>query len=189
MLSENNKSSSTSKSSSASPPPSTAPLPTTPSKLRRYLQHAEADLGIQNAARYEATLGQHAYGPDILHIVKDKTLVEAGILPGDAIRLKRGCQAWMETDAKRQKLNPPLHPKDPEPTLIRVEKRFYGGGGTMATWATELRARDGDEAVPQTDFEWWYRCDVRKEMVRLPEQFEPVLQWNDVAPINEGTDW
>jgi hypothetical protein len=45
------------------------------------------------------------------------------------------------------------------------------------------------KAVPQTDFEWWYRCDVRKEMVRLPEQFEPALQGNDVAPINEGMDW
>ena len=79
-----------------------SPPKNTPSKLLRYLQHAEKHLGVQNAVTYEDSLAREGYGPDILPEVDNKALVECGLTPGDAIRLKHGARDWWNgPEAKR----------------------------------------------------------------------------------------
>ncbi|GLB45367.1 hypothetical protein LshimejAT787_2200300 [Lyophyllum shimeji] len=81
--------------------PSSPPNPT-PNKLVRFLKHAEDKLGVQMASLYEYSLRLHRYGPDILHLVDDKCLIDLGIPAGDVLRLKRGCIKWWgSADAKR----------------------------------------------------------------------------------------
>ncbi|KAK6993088.1 hypothetical protein R3P38DRAFT_3288503 [Favolaschia claudopus] len=65
------------------------PVPT-PSKLSRYLEHAETKLGVSNARMFETDLRENGYGPDILHLVDNKDLEGLGISKGNVIRLKAG---------------------------------------------------------------------------------------------------
>ena len=51
---------------------------------------------------YEDSLAREGYGPDILPEVDNKALVECGLTPGDAIRLKHGARDWWNgPEAKR----------------------------------------------------------------------------------------
>lgn len=79
---------------------------TTPSKLRRYLLYAERHLGIHNASRYESVLAKENYGPDIFEELPDDILLRSPVkMPrGDAIRLKRGCATWWESESKRTRI-------------------------------------------------------------------------------------
>ncbi|KAK6995603.1 hypothetical protein R3P38DRAFT_2567142 [Favolaschia claudopus] len=79
------------------------PVPT-PSKLSRYLEHAETKLGVSNARMFETGLSENGYGPDILHLVDNKDLEGLGISKGNIIRLKAGAQNWWNSpDAKRKR--------------------------------------------------------------------------------------
>jgi len=75
------------------PSPVPVPLPT-PSKLTCFLQYAEANLGVESAQTLEPALQRLGVGPDILSEMDDTLLCEAGISPGDIIRLKRGSIVW-----------------------------------------------------------------------------------------------
>src|ERR1700761_1388588 len=77
----------------------------TPSKLRRYLEHAEQHLGVENATLHEDRLLQESFGPDILPLIGDQLLVNCGVPMGDVVRLKRGASAWWASpEAKRSKI-------------------------------------------------------------------------------------
>ncbi|KAK6978300.1 hypothetical protein R3P38DRAFT_2442459, partial [Favolaschia claudopus] len=79
------------------------PVPT-PSKLSRYLEHAETKLGVSDARMFETGLRENGYGPDILHLVDNKDLEGLGISKGNIIRLKAGAQNWWNSsDAKRKR--------------------------------------------------------------------------------------
>lgn len=83
-----------------------SPVYPTPTKLSRFLKHANDHLGVELATSYEFQMKRHGYGPDILHLVDDAKLVEIGIPDGDAIRLKRGAPVWYgSADAKRKRLD------------------------------------------------------------------------------------
>jgi hypothetical protein len=83
--------------------PSSPPI-NTPSKLRRYLQYAERHLGVDNTMTHEHRLVRESFGPDILPLISDQTLVECGVLLGDVIRLKRGASIWWASpEAKHPK--------------------------------------------------------------------------------------
>ncbi|KAI6143996.1 hypothetical protein BKA82DRAFT_32436 [Pisolithus tinctorius] len=59
-----------------------------PSKLTHFLEHAEANLGVQHARLLEPALWQLGAGPDILLEMDDAILHDAGVTPGDIICLK-----------------------------------------------------------------------------------------------------
>ncbi|KAJ8596017.1 hypothetical protein M405DRAFT_806273 [Rhizopogon salebrosus TDB-379] len=71
-----------------------SPLIPTPSKLRRFLQYAEDDLGVNFATSYESSLRSIGAGPDILSEISDQELSRIGLTPGDIIRLKKGSITW-----------------------------------------------------------------------------------------------
>ncbi|KAJ6517589.1 hypothetical protein DFH09DRAFT_1429056, partial [Mycena vulgaris] len=72
----------------------TSPVIPTPSKLPRFLEHASTNLGVTSAPSFATPMRRNGYGPDILHLVEDRDLMDIGITKGDAICLKAGAQAW-----------------------------------------------------------------------------------------------
>ncbi|KAJ7502229.1 hypothetical protein B0H11DRAFT_1663061, partial [Mycena galericulata] len=76
----------------------------TPSKLPRYLEHAANNLGVTSALDFESPMRRNGYGPDILHLVGDKDLMDLGLTKGDSIRLKEGAKSWWNRpDAPRKR--------------------------------------------------------------------------------------
>jgi hypothetical protein len=71
-----------------------SPLVPTPSKLSRFLQYAEDNLGVDYATSYESSLRSIGAGPDILSEINDQELSRIGLTPGDIIRLKKGSVIW-----------------------------------------------------------------------------------------------
>ncbi|KAF8075920.1 hypothetical protein FPV67DRAFT_1407298 [Lyophyllum atratum] len=51
----------------------------TPSKLSHFLKYAESNLGVRDATAYEEPFQTQSYGPDILHLVDDKSLLDMGL--------------------------------------------------------------------------------------------------------------
>lgn len=88
--------------------PARSPARPTPTKLRRFLEHAEAEVGIENATLYQGRLELERYGPDILHEVDNADLRKLAIPPGDIIRLKRAAPKWYNSPAvKRSRSSSP----------------------------------------------------------------------------------
>lgn len=93
------------KSSSLSP--LSSPPKNTPTKLCRFLEHAETDLGVADATSFLYWMENKGYGPDILYEVPNGDLKELGVKPGDVLRLKRGAPAWFNgPNAKRKHSEP-----------------------------------------------------------------------------------
>jgi hypothetical protein len=65
----------------------------TPSKLDRFLQSVEKN-GIPGVVLFHLVLSERGYGPDIMHLIKISDLVDIGMPPGDAIRLKEYAVRW-----------------------------------------------------------------------------------------------
>ncbi|KAJ7096181.1 hypothetical protein C8R44DRAFT_749026 [Mycena epipterygia] len=66
----------------------------TPSKLPRFLEYAGQNLGVPLAPSFESPMHKNGYGPDILHLLDDRDLMDIGINKGDVIHLKAGAQLW-----------------------------------------------------------------------------------------------
>ncbi|KAJ6537380.1 hypothetical protein DFH09DRAFT_1400559 [Mycena vulgaris] len=71
-----------------------SPVIPTPFKLPRFLEHASTNLGVTSAPSFATPMRRNGYGPDILHLVEDRDLMDIRMTTGDAIRLKAGAQAW-----------------------------------------------------------------------------------------------
>lgn len=56
---------------------------------------------MKNASCHEFSLADEGYGPDILHLVEDKTLCALGIPAGDVLRLKQAAPLWWKTEPER----------------------------------------------------------------------------------------
>ena len=113
----------------------------TPSKLKRFLEHAEKNLGVANATDYTFLLSAKGYGPDILHRVKEESLIALGIPPGDVIRLQDNAMKWWNGSDAKRKL---CHAENDEPTRkrIRFEKRYRDESGKYSLWGQKLIAGD-----------------------------------------------
>ena len=149
-----------------------SPAVPTPSKLSRFLNHAETKLGVPEAHKFELALQMKGYGPDILHMVKDSDLGDIGISPGNIIRLKLGASKWWNGPDAKRKHNEvdDDHPDKTRPIKrVRFEKRFHDGGG-FTFHAPEGSMVPG-QASQSNDYDTYYYCEARKDMVPVPTGF------------------
>ncbi|KAF9233020.1 hypothetical protein BU15DRAFT_66950 [Melanogaster broomeanus] len=147
-----------------------SPAIPTPSKLTRFLEYADTQLGVQHATTYEHALRQLGAGPDILAEMSDSDLSKAGLNPGDIICLKRGAMVWWNgPDAKRKRsmtLSESTQP--PEKHLFQYEKRWGSDKGKARISGGPMRRReDGEE--PDGDGVYYYKCGNRQEWVPIPQ--------------------
>jgi hypothetical protein len=172
-----------------------SPNKNTPSQLKRFLEYAEAHLGVEGACSYEQSLRMQGFGPDILHLVDDGALKDIGFTPGDVIRLKQNSQRWWNsTDAKRKRESlrddntvpsEPLvqrrRPNDIAPSPLELTppsqkvtyEKHYNDGGRYRFYGP--RMKEG-EFTPADGAEWFYFCRARDTMVSLPPNYIPILE-------------
>lgn len=153
-----------------------SPLFNTPSKLGRYLNHAEKQLGVANTSDYQYSLAEKGYSPDILNQVKNSELLSLGIPHGDVIHLKQGAPVWWAgPDArslKRKAVTPPPEFEDPKKT--RFEQRMNGEElGGYSLFGNGISPRDPD--APPPNHTWWYYCEVTQKMLKIPDNYVPNL--------------
>ena len=161
-----------------------SPTQNTPSKLSRFLEYAETYLGVENARSREEGLQMLGFGPDILHLVEDGVLKDVGFTPGDVIHLKQNSQQWWNSaDAKRKRVTHMPSPVSSTPPNKRVtfEKRYHDGGGYKVYGPKMI---EGDLS-PNADFNWYYFCKARDDMVPLPLGYVPILDGENED--SEGT--
>ena len=171
---------------SSEPPTSPTPLrqapaspPTnTPSKLRRYLEYAEKNLGVTDATLHEHRLARESFGPDILPFISEELLVNCGFTMGDAIRLKRGASSWWTSpEAKRPRIfdQPPGPPPQDNffaPSYdIRFEKRFPEGGSLSVFGSGLVPGKN----IRHRQFTWYYYNSATKTVDRVPDGFVPTI--------------
>ncbi|KAF8064884.1 hypothetical protein FPV67DRAFT_159076 [Lyophyllum atratum] len=177
----------TPKNKSTSNDPSTPPsIRNTPSKLSRFLRYAEANLGVRNATTYEEAFQTQSYGPDILHLVDDKSLLDMGLAQGDVIRLKTNSLRWYNLNSGYQKRKraiedqgtppPPPLPRTPENIKIRFEKRYHNGG-TARVYGP--RITPGKPRFEQ-DYDMTFFSEARRQFIPVPDGFMAVI---DGVPI------
>lgn len=166
-----------------------SPTRNTPSKLSRFLEYAEAHLGVENASSHEERLRLQGFGPDIIHLVDDAALKDVGFTPGDVIRLKQHSQRWWNSgDAKRKRATndtghtapPAIVPSGdttPPGKKVHFEKR-YNDGGCYRFYGPKII--EGD-FTPSADAQWFYFCRARDAMVPLPPDHIPILEGGDEA--------
>lgn len=154
-----------------------SPPANTPSKLKRYLKYAEKKLGVTNATDFEFILSSKGYGPDILHCVKEESLVTLGISPGDVIRLQDNALKWWNgPDAKRKHVE--VENDDPGRKHICFEKRYRDESGKLSLWGSKLVPGDID---PDADYDWWYFSEAHDDVVPIPQGYLPLLDFEDEA--------
>ncbi len=155
-----------------------SPTCNTPSKLLRFLEYAESNLGIENATAHEESLWMQGFGPDILHLVDDGVLKNVGFTPGDVIRLKQNSQQWWNsTDAKRKRTSPTPPQSTPPNKRVSFEKRYHDGG-TYRLYGPKIVEAEED-LLPNASFDWYYFCKARDTMVPLPVGYMPVIDGKD----------
>jgi len=163
----------------------------TPTKLERFLEAAQ-NHGVPGVQAYSVSLSQKGYGPDILHHVSVNDLVEVGVSPGDAIRLREYASKWWAEEhqrvAKRPRVpdpgsgachatsTPSAPPIDSTPPSkrLRFEKRFYDGGG-MTTWGRAVADMRADYEPEETDYTWWVYSKDLQMAVPIPPGKLPIL--------------
>ncbi|KAJ3911313.1 hypothetical protein F5877DRAFT_10621, partial [Lentinula edodes] len=173
----------------ATPPPDiTIPIKNTPSKLLRFLEYAETNVGVEHATQHLLRLQEEGYGPDILDQVDDKDLKILGIKHGDVLRLKRAAPLWLNgPDAKckvpsaasRASASASLSSSGSSVNLFpnwrRFEKRWNDGSGASSAFGQSMRLLEDDE-MPDPTITWWYFSELTKSMLRVPEGYVPVLE-------------
>lgn len=161
----------------------------TPSKLERFLEAAEGN-GIPKVQCFYLSLSLKGYGPDILHLISVQDLVEIGMSPGDAIRLRDYALRWWTEErqrvAKRPRVvddtstdshatlttAPPATDITPPNKRFRFEKRFNDGGG-MTTYGPGIIEDKGN--YQSNDYTWWvYSRDLKMD-VPLPVGKVPII--------------
>ncbi|KAE9386735.1 hypothetical protein BT96DRAFT_762564, partial [Gymnopus androsaceus JB14] len=156
-------------------PINSSPVKNTPTKLRRFLEHAENNLGVKNATFHLSQLKNQGYGPDILDCVNDKDLTDLGIKPGDVKHLKRAAPGWYNgPEAKRTHTTPSVaaaSEANPHPNRRRFEKRYHDGGRS-SSFGESMRPL-GDIEIPDPSFDWWYRSELTQSMLPVPQGYIP----------------
>ncbi|KAH9030450.1 hypothetical protein EDB84DRAFT_1439094 [Lactarius hengduanensis] len=137
----------------------------TPSKLERFLQAAESN-GVPELQSHHSSLSLKGYGPDIMHLISVPDLVEVGILPGEAIRLKEYASKWWAQEHQRVTKRSHSHISD----IAQVHLPLQTGSSGLAPIGTY----DTD------DYAWWVYSRELKEYVPLPPGKVPVF--NDPGP-------
>lgn len=166
------------------PTPSPAsPAQNTPTKLTRFLHHAQDNLGIPNALECEGQLSHCRYGPDIIPYVSDTAIAKCGFTEGDVIRLKRGAEAWWASPEAKRKRARIASPSRDITHAIRFEKRFVEGGSASYFGSGMEMGYNGRS----DEYEWWYYCDKVKELVKVPAGQVPVLA-AEYSDAREGED-
>jgi hypothetical protein len=113
-----------------------SPAILTLSKLTRFLEYAEQELGVSQAMMYESSLRSIGAGPDILVEIADQELARIGLTPGDIIRLKKGSVTWWNgplaknelMDSTKRKRSDTTNSEIPEDRRYQYEKRYHDGG-------------------------------------------------------------
>ncbi|KAJ7114795.1 hypothetical protein C8R44DRAFT_629617 [Mycena epipterygia] len=154
-----------------------SPVIPSPTKLLRFLEHAEAKLGVTTSRNFESVMRTNGYGPDIIHLLDDQALVDCGFTKGDALRIKAGAGEWWKgPDAKRKRVQteepgsgsgsgstsssthhvPPTQNNvdvTPPSKKVAFERRYDDGGRERFYGPRLTPGRDGDE----TDTDTWFR--------------------------------
>ena len=162
------------------PTPSLPPPRPSPSKLPRFLLYAQQKLGVPNAMDFEFALSAKGYGPDILHLVPDDALLEAGMSHGDVIRVKLGCVDWWSGQGKRgHNAESEGSDRTPPNKKVRYERKWAEGGA---------RTFYGPILVPGkqslSDRETSYYCTITKRMVPLPQGYTLIADEDDEDPFH-----
>jgi hypothetical protein len=165
-----------------------SPAMLTPSKLPRFLQHAELHLGVPNATMYEESLRVRGYGPDVLHLATDASLASLGISEGDVLRLKKGCVGWWNSrDAKHKHCESDdvltqgnTFNRTPPNKKVRFETRF-AEGGSYTFFGPRMIAADPD--APEPEDVTWYYCEARQGMFPIPRGFMAIAEGADEDPF------
>lgn len=146
-----------------------SPIHLTPTKLPRFLAHAENNLGVKNAVLLQSQMSSKGYGPDILQHIPDDKLRELGISDGDVIRLK--CSAadwWNSPDAKRPKVEVEAAAKRNAQRKVRFERVWNDGRKTF--YGPRIRAADFNEQV-SCDYEDYFYCEAAESIMKIPAGF------------------
>ena len=111
-------------------------------------------------------------------MVEDKALVECGLTPGDAIRLKCGVTEWWNgPEAKRSRTestNTQLFASSPKPKAIEYDIRFekrYVGGGCMSFFGSGLVT----SKRRKKEYVWWYHNPVTRCLEQVLDGYVPHL--------------
>jgi hypothetical protein len=151
----------------------------TPSKLDRFLQSAEKN-GIPGVVLFHLVLSKRGYGPDIMHLIKISDLVDIGMPPGDAIRLKEYAVRWWADERRRVAKRP--HEVEITPTLplpadstppskrLRFEQHFNDGGAARY-YSPDVRSGNCEDV----DHTWWVYSKELLMFVPLPMGKLPIL--------------
>jgi hypothetical protein len=164
-------------------PSPASPAQNTPTKLARFLQHAQDRLGIPNALECERQLSYCRYGPDIIPYVSDAAIAKCGFAKGNVIRLKRGAETWWASPEAKRKRVQVASPSRDITHAIRFEKRFVEGGSASFFGSGMEVGYNGRS----DEYEWWYYCDKVKKLVKVPAGQVPVLA-AEYAEAREGED-
>jgi hypothetical protein len=105
---------------------STSPEKYSPSKLPAFLQYAKNKLGVKNATRYEYSLANSGFGPDILPHVDNTEIIACGVssveqLIGGVVLRQNGLE-----------LNPRLQRLMPRTTIFGVLFNLRSGSLKVA---------------------------------------------------------
>ncbi len=121
---------------------------------------------------YEDSLAREGYGPDILPEVDNKALVECGLTPDDAIRLKCGARDWWNgPEAKHTQQDIFQNWTATEKYPIHFEKCF-ANGGSVSFFGSGLM-KDGR---PSKKYSWWYYNTITHAGEQVPVGSVPVLE-------------
>ncbi|KAJ3720857.1 hypothetical protein C8R42DRAFT_539030, partial [Lentinula raphanica] len=156
--------------------PASSPVRNSPSKLPRFLEHAEKTLGIPHATLHQYALESAGYGPDILDVVNDSALTAIGLSPGDAIRLKREAPIWWNGPLAKRKLTPADQAETPpEPSKkrrVQLEKRWKDGSGAARYMGSIGESDDIDD---NDECDWFYFSDATESFLPIPCGYAAIL--------------
>jgi hypothetical protein len=165
-------------------PPTTvtrsSPPIVSPSKLRKFLLHAEENLGVHHATAFEAPMRLKGFGPDILHLVKDEALVDIGFTEGDVIRLKLGSNDWWKSPEAKRKCTDTVTTNfsvggsdsaKRQKNIIRYERIYVEDGGMHTFWGPPLEPGE----TTFTDMETKYFDEAHGDFVPIPHGFTAIM--------------
>ncbi|KAF8159097.1 hypothetical protein K438DRAFT_1942479 [Mycena galopus ATCC 62051] len=183
-----------------------SPVLPTPTKLPRFLEHAEKTLGVSDARSFESVMRRNGYGPDIMHLVDNEALEDIGMSKGDVLRIKGGASKWWNgPDAKRKREDGGAaadqlggnysgggqsggHSREqnldllvtPPNKKVAFELR-YSGGGAQRLYGPRLSP--GEPNIPEG--EMFYRCPVRNAWVPVPAGYRAVIDRGEEENDND----